>query len=109
MEILFIQSAQTDISVWGEGAFGEFYYADPKPLYTENEILNLLRFVQPHAQEFIVFWRTQYQPPTVIADSEESDFPLYGEPLFGEGLETDPTVPADNSLYGENLYGEVIE
>ncbi len=107
VEILFIQSAQTDICAWGEGAWGEFYYSEPKPPFTEKELLDLLRFVQPHAQEFIVLWHTNYQSPTVIADSEQSEFPLYGEPLFGEGIEL-PVNQGDDSpaLYGENLYGE---
>lgn len=57
VEILFVQSAQQDLHVWGEGAFGEFFYTEPKPLFTEKEILDLLRYVQPHAQEIIVVWR----------------------------------------------------
>lgn len=51
VEILFYRSAQRDLHVWGEGAFGEFYYTEPKPLFTLKEILDLVRYVQPHAQE----------------------------------------------------------
>jgi phage tail-like protein len=57
VEILFLQSAPQDLAVWGEGAFGEFYYTEPKPLFTEKEILDLIRFVQPHSQEIIVIQR----------------------------------------------------
>ena len=57
VEILFLQSAQQDLAVWGEGAFGEFFYTEPKPLFTEKEILDLIRFVQPHSQEITVIWR----------------------------------------------------
>lgn len=56
VEILFIKSPQADLHVWGEGAFGEFFYTDATPLFTDKEILDLLRFVQPHAQEIIVIW-----------------------------------------------------
>ncbi len=51
VEILFYKSAQRDLHVWGEGAWGEFYYTEPKPLFSLKEILDLVRFVQPHAQE----------------------------------------------------------
>lgn len=57
VEILFLQSAPQDLAVWGEGAFGEFHYTEPKPLFTEKEILDLIRFVQPHAQDITVIWR----------------------------------------------------
>ncbi len=57
VEILFVQSAQQDLHVWGEGAYGEFYYTEPKPLFSEKEILDLIRYVQPHAQEITVIWR----------------------------------------------------
>jgi phage tail-like protein len=57
IEILFLQSAPQDLHVWGEGVYGEFYYTEPKPLFTEKEILDLIRFVQPHAQEVIVVSR----------------------------------------------------
>jgi len=57
IEILQIQSGQTDLQVWGEGAWGEFYFTNPKPLFTNKEILDLVRFVQPHAQEIVIVWR----------------------------------------------------
>ena len=100
VEILFINSAQTDLSICGEGAFGEFYYNNP-PLYTENEILNLLRFVQPQAQELIVVWRIN---ETFIAPESPSSFSLYGEPLYGEDINT--ATDNQQSLYSGNLYGE---
>jgi phage tail-like protein len=56
VEILFIQSPPTDLHVWDEGAWGEFYYTEPKPLFTEKEITDLIRFVQPHSQEITVIY-----------------------------------------------------
>lgn len=87
VEILFIKSTNADLSVWGEGAFGDFHYADPKPLYTEKEITKLLRFVQPHAQEIIILWRVINNELTADSDgsnNNSTDLPLYGDGLFGE-------------------------
>lgn len=81
VEILFLQSAQSDLHVWGEGAWGEFFYAEPSPLYTEREIIELLRFVQPHSQEITIIWRANGAERRIPTNSE---IPLYGEPLFGE-------------------------
>ena len=61
VEILFIQSAEADLHVWGEGAFGEFYYSAPKPLFTIKEMMDLIRFVQPHSQEIILILRNSAQ------------------------------------------------
>lgn len=57
IEILHLQAAQTDLHLWGEGAYGEFYYSNPKPLFTNKELFDLIRYVQPHAQEITVIWR----------------------------------------------------
>lgn len=57
VEILHLQAAQADLHVWGEGAYGEFYYTNPKPLFTQKELLDLIRYVQPHAQDILVVWR----------------------------------------------------
>ena len=81
IEILFLQSAQVDLHVWGEGAWCEFYYVKPSPLFTKKEIIDLLKFVQPHSQEMIVVWKTNETEQTIPVNS---DFPLYSEPLFGE-------------------------
>ncbi len=58
VEILALKSLPTDLHVWGEGAFGEFYYSDPRPPFTQREIADLIRFVQPHSQEILITWRT---------------------------------------------------
>lgn len=57
VEILFVQSAEMDLNAWGEGAFGEFYYTRPRPLFTDREIIDLVRYVQPHSQEITLVWR----------------------------------------------------
>lgn len=85
VEILFLQSPPSDLHVWGEGAWGEFYYSEPKPLFTDKEILDLLRYVQPHAQEFTVLWSNRqdfayYNPGGAAGD----DLPLYGEENYGD-------------------------
>lgn len=56
VEILFLQSPAMDQCYYGEGAWGEGYYTDPRPLLTEREIIDLIRYVQPHSQEIIVLW-----------------------------------------------------
>lgn len=66
IEILHLQSAENDLHVWGEGAWGEFYYTNPKPLFTQKEIIDLIRYVQPHAQEITLVWR-------VGSDSESDE------------------------------------
>lgn len=57
IEVLFLQSSSQDLHAIGEGAWGEAYYVEPKPLLTEREILDLIRFAQPHAQEIVVTYR----------------------------------------------------
>ncbi len=57
IEILYLQSSRTDLHVWGECAWGEFFYAEPKPMFTNKELLDLIRYVQPHAQEISIVWR----------------------------------------------------
>lgn len=105
VEILFLQSAQMDLHSWGEGAWGEFYYTEPKPLFTEREIIELLKFVQPHSQEITIVWRTNATQRFVSNDSDGS-FPLYGENLYGGSAETDSSTEVESPIYGEVLYGE---
>lgn len=57
VEILFLQSNTQDVHAIGEGAWGEAYYAEPRAILTEREIIDLIRYVQPQAQEIIVTWR----------------------------------------------------
>lgn len=80
IEILFLQAADADIHAWAEGVWGEGYYTDPQPLYSDKDIFRLIRYVQPHAQEITIVWRTG-QPATYVPGPE---LPLYGEPLYGE-------------------------
>lgn len=57
VEILGIESRHRDLHVWGESGYGEFYYVEPRALFTLREIIDLIRYVQPHAQEIFVSWR----------------------------------------------------
>lgn len=56
VEILQINAPKADFAVWGEGAFGEFYYAQPKAAFAEKELLDLIRFEQPQAQEIVALY-----------------------------------------------------
>jgi phage tail-like protein len=67
IEILFVQSAPMDVWAYGEGAFEEFAYTVPRPLFSEREIIDLVRYVQPHSQEITLVWRTRELP---IEDGE---------------------------------------
>lgn len=58
IEILGLISLPTDLSVWGEMAYGEIYYSDPRPPFTQREIADLIRYVEPHSQEILIMWRT---------------------------------------------------
>jgi phage tail-like protein len=80
IEILFLQSPAADMCFFGEGAWGESYYVEPAAMFTDKEILDLVRYVQPHAQEITIVWRTGRRS-TMLPGGE---WPLYGEPLYGE-------------------------
>ena len=43
-----------DEVVFGESCFGEAFYSDNDPLFTNLELIALLRFVQPDAQEILL-------------------------------------------------------
>lgn len=75
VEILFLQPAQTDLHVWGEGAFGEFYYSNPKPFFTTKEMIDLIHFVQPHAQEILFILRNS--TGTQATETETIDETIY--------------------------------
>jgi phage tail-like protein len=63
VEILFLKGAQIEASYWGDGFYGEFFYSEPRPLFSDREIIELVRYVQPHAQEISIFWRSGQQSP----------------------------------------------
>ena len=46
-----------DMSVYGESFYGEAFCSNADPLYTKNEVENLLRHVQPNAQEIVIYNR----------------------------------------------------
>ena len=58
VEILGLTPRPVDLHVWGEGAYGESYYTEPRPRFTVREIADLVRYMQPHAQEIFVTWRS---------------------------------------------------
>ena len=66
VEILFLQLPEVDMSFWGEAVWGESYYTEPQPMFSEKEILDLIRFVQPHSQEITVVWRTMETWPSEL-------------------------------------------
>lgn len=57
IEILFLSSSAQDIHAIGEGAWGEAYYTEVGVPLTDREIIDLIRYVQPQAQEITVTWR----------------------------------------------------
>lgn len=63
VEILFLQLPEVDMSFWGEGVWGESFYVEPQPMFSEKEILDLIRFVQPHAQAITIAWSTGVHLP----------------------------------------------
>jgi phage tail-like protein len=80
VEILFLKAAEADVHAWAEGPWGEGYYTEPRPLFEDADIRRLIRYVQPHAQEIVIVWRTG----APIEHVPGGEWPLYGEPLYGE-------------------------
>ncbi len=58
IEILFLKGTAADMCFWGEGSapYGEMFYTTPRPLFSDKEIIDLIRYVQPHAQVIHVYW-----------------------------------------------------
>ena len=57
VEILRIEQPAADICFWEEGVWGESFYSTPVRAFTDKEILDLVRYEQPNAQEISVVWR----------------------------------------------------
>ncbi len=57
VEIFHVQTPASDASYIGEGAWGEAFYSVPVKPVTESDIVNLVRYQQPHAQVINVYWR----------------------------------------------------
>lgn len=57
VEILFVKSPAFDQCYIGQEPWGENYYVEPRPLLTEREVIDLIRFVQPHSQRITIAWR----------------------------------------------------
>ncbi len=57
VEILHLVTPPADQSFHGEGVWGEGIYTVPTKPIEESEVIQLVRFVQPHAQSITVAWR----------------------------------------------------
>lgn len=79
IEILFVKTPPADMCFLGEFVYGESFYVEPKAAFTDKEIADLVRYVQPHSQEILIVWRTG-EPIYYVPTGE----PLYAEPLYGE-------------------------
>ena len=64
VEIIRLETPAMDASYLGEGAWGEAIYTRPKPPVTETDIINLVRYQQPHAQVINIAWRLKGYEPT---------------------------------------------
>ena len=63
IEILSIETPNMDACFWDEGVWGESFYTVPRKPVTEKEIIELVKFQQPHAQVINVYWKLGgYQP-----------------------------------------------
>lgn len=59
IEILQANPLANDFSGFGESVWGESFYADQKPILSQLEFAGLLKFQQPHGQDFVVVWQTK--------------------------------------------------
>lgn len=63
VEILYVRGPRIDASFYGEGPWGEAFYSVPEDPITEDDIIRLIRYQQPHAQVIEVVWRfSGYEP-----------------------------------------------
>ena len=69
VEIFYLKTPPADMSFLDESPWGEAVYTVPQPVFTDKEILDLVRFEQPYAQEITVAWR--------LAGKRESDVPVW--------------------------------
>ncbi len=63
VEVIAVRMTSADVSVFGEGAYGDGFYGRPRSAFTGREIIELVRYVQPHAQEIALLWRTFERRP----------------------------------------------
>jgi phage tail-like protein len=64
VEVLFLRQSSAEISFWGESAWGEGFYTEPRPMFTDREITDLVRYVQPVSQSITIVWRNRIQTPS---------------------------------------------
>jgi hypothetical protein len=63
VEILRIENPPADLCFYGEGVWGEMFWLSQRRPLSESDILNLVRYQQPHAQVIDVSWKLRgYQP-----------------------------------------------
>ena len=55
-----IPNESADICAIGDGAVGEQFYSENVPIYTQKEFTDLLIYVQPFAQEFLLIQRRNW-------------------------------------------------
>lgn len=63
------QPSPTDICAVGDGCYGEQFYADYQPLFTQKELRDLLLYVQPNAQEILLMPRRSASDESYILGS----------------------------------------
>lgn len=57
VEILSIKTSPIEACFLGETAYGDGFYARPRAAYSQREIIELIRYVQPQSQEVVIVWR----------------------------------------------------
>lgn len=57
VEILRLNTPSADASFYGEGPYGEAFYSMPAASITEEEVIALVRYFQPHAHSISIVWR----------------------------------------------------
>lgn len=57
IEIVEILSPQIDLSEWGESGWGEAYWTNPQSWFTNDDILGLVRYMQPTSQSISIVWQ----------------------------------------------------
>jgi hypothetical protein len=63
IEIMFLRQTSADMCFWGEAVWGESFYVEPQPMFTDREVIDLVRYVQPHSQDITIVWRTGERLP----------------------------------------------
>jgi phage tail-like protein len=65
VEIMSIRQPLSDQTFWGEMVYGEGHYSAVTAPITEREIVELIRYQQPHSQSISIVWLTPQHRPTL--------------------------------------------